>query len=146
DGGPQGIAAHGQGMDLVELFQGGADAQGAVDACSPHGGKHLGRLLAQAGVAQVAMGVGEHPAMIHEKRLAADGGEALPPGARGSGGGAAQMVWVWRSEPSVAPRVSSILSLSCLLLSSVGKRMPTPWVRPPCALAGVTQATLPATG
>jgi hypothetical protein len=30
--------------------------------------------------------------------------------------------------------------------SSFGKRTPTPWVRPPEALAGVIQATLPATG
>ena len=44
------------------------------------------------------------------------------------------------------PRISSILSLSRRVFSSPGKRTPTPCVRPPDALAGVTQATLPATG
>src|SRR5690606_7956839 len=124
-----------------EIFQGGADAQRAPDLGGGHGLQDLRQLLAQAGVAQVAMGVGEHGGMIHEKRPAARGLAR-----RWSAQRPDQSVWVWRSDPRLEPRISSSLSLSWRDLSSAGKRMPTPWVRPPCALVGVTQATLPATG
>ena len=112
-----------------EFLQRRADAQRAIDA----GGRHLGAdrvdALGEFGEAEVAVGVDEH---------GAPSGGALD-----SDG---QMVWVGLAEEIEVPRISSIFSLSRRVFSSVGKRTPTPCVRPPEALAGVIQPTLPATG
>ena len=56
------------------------------------------------------------------------------------------MVCVGWGEESDVPRISSIFALRRRFFSSVGKRTPTPCVRPPDAFAGVIQPTLPATG
>jgi hypothetical protein len=50
------------------------------------------------------------------------------------------------TDEIVVPSASSILARSARLFSSLGKRTPTPCVRPPDAFAGVIQPTLPATG
>ena len=57
-----------------------------------------------------------------------------------------QMVCVGLADCTEVPRISSIFSFITRVFSSVGKRTPTPWVRPPEALAGVIQPTFPATG
>jgi len=57
-----------------------------------------------------------------------------------------QIVWVGLADWIEVPSISSMRSLSRRVFSSLGKRTPTPWVRPPDALAGVIQPTLPATG
>ena len=71
----------------------------------------------------------------------------LPPatGARAASA-RGQIVCVGFTDEMLVPSASSILARSALLFSSVGKRTPTPWVRPPDAFAGVIQPTLPATG
>jgi hypothetical protein len=62
------------------------------------------------------------------------------------GAGPAQIVCVGLADAIAVPRISSMRSFSARVFSSAGKRTPTPCVRPPEALAGVIQATLPATG
>ena len=130
--GPEVVIGQGQAMYLVEFFQRGADAQGPADLRLGHGLTYARQILAQLGKTQMTVGVGVHDrgtgARPHAKR-------ARP-----------QMVCVVRSEDRWEPRISSILFLSMRDFSSAGKRTPTPWVRVPAALAGVTQATLPAIG
>ncbi len=58
----------------------------------------------------------------------------------------AQMVWVGLAEAMDGAEHFLDLHAHAAGLLVVGKRTPTPWVRPPDALAGVIQATLPATG
>ncbi len=69
-------------------------------------------------------------------------GLAWPPGRPRAG----QMVWVGLDDEMEVPSTSSMRSFSRRVFSSTGKRTPTPCVRPPGALAGVSQPTLPATG
>ena len=76
--------------------------------------------------------------------------EASPAGARDApartGGGGRQMVCVGLDDEIEVPSTSSMRIFSRRVFSSTGKRTPTPCVRPPGALAGVSQPTLPATG
>src|SRR4051812_39516548 len=94
----------------------------------------------------MAVGVDVHGA--HVESLQA--GTAYPHGTShgfdGAPNRACQIVWVGFEEEIEVPRTSSILSFSTRVLSSLGKRTPTPCVRPAEALGGVIHATLPATG
>src|SRR5206468_1824616 len=125
--GPKIVEAHRQRMHRIELLERRADAQRPVDLRSAHGGANLVDARSELGKTQMAMGVDVHGA-----------------GARRRGGN--QIVCVGLDDEIDVPRISSIFSLSSRVLSSFGNLTPTPWVRPPDALAGVIHETLPATG
>ena len=129
-----------QGVDALELVERRADAQGAIDLRLGHRGADLRHAIDQLRRAQMAMRIDEHGSPRVARRRAQG---PLPPLGRG---GSPQIVCVGLTEEIDVPSASSILARSARLFSSVGKRTPTPWVRPPEALAGVIQPTLPATG
>ena len=126
----------------VEFLQRRADAQRPVHLRGRHVQADRVDALRKFGKAEVTVRVDEHG-----NRGLCAAMQAVRQGAsRGVGRCAGQMVCVGFAEEIEVPRISSIFSLSSRVFSSVGKRTPTPWVRPPDALAGVIQPTLPATG
>jgi hypothetical protein len=113
-------------MHLRELLERGADAQRALDT----GHRHV-----TPDVVHAARSSGKLRWQCESTNMAA--------AARRRAG---QIVCVGLADAMAVPRISSMRSFSVRVFSSAGKRTPTPCVRPPDALAGVIQATLPATG
>ena len=111
-------------MDCIELFDGGANAQGLMHLGFGHGLLNGGNLAGQIWKGEVTVRIGKHSTQIKWSH----------------------MVCVGRSDARWAPSISSMRSFSWRDLSSDGNCTPTPWVRLLAALAGVIQATLPATG
>src|SRR6185312_14759372 len=111
------------------------DAQRAAHVGGAHVLEDRAQALAQLGEREVAVGIDVH-------------GKSGPrAGARdASGRETNQIVCVGLDDDSEVPSTSSMRTLSMRVFSSNGKRTPTPCVRPPGALAGVIQPTLPATG
>ena len=152
--GPEVVVLGRQRLHGRKLFHRGADAQRARHPGGGHGGAHAGHVARQFGKSQVAVGIGEHAERnrASEKQAATNASSARQAALSVRAASwarevrCAQMVCVGRSEPSAAPRICSILTLSCCDFSSFGNRMPTPCVRLPVDLAGVIHATLPATG
>src|SRR5690606_18680777 len=132
--GPEVVEALRQGMHLRKFFKRGADAQCAIHARISHVLADLIELVSVVGEIEMAVGVDEHGGKREE--IGGFSEPAILP----------QSVWVGLLEDKEVPSVCSILMRNWRVLSSAGKRTPTPWVRPPEALAGVTQAILPATG
>mmetsp|Transcript_81453 Transcript_81453/g.226483 ORF Transcript_81453/g.226483 Transcript_81453/m.226483 type:complete len:278 (+) Transcript_81453:283-1116(+) len=120
--GPELRMFQGQRVHRLELLHLGADADGLHHLGSAHLRQDVGQPLLQLRKAEVAMGINEHRS------------------------GADQRVCVGLLEETAVPRISSMRRRISRVFSSPGKRTPTPWVRPADALAGVSQATLPATG
>ena len=117
-----------------KLLQRGADAQRAVDLRRLHGAAQIRR----CGRAVRESSGGNANRRTCGASVAAQSRDCQAGGATGSAS-----AWTTRS---IVPSISSILSFRPRVFSSAGKRTPTPWVRPPEALLGVIQATLPATG
>ena len=128
-----------QRVDALELVERRADAQGAVDARRAHRCADFRNAAGQLGRAEMTVRIDEHGAIVPARRRARRGRAPRQAPRR-------QIVCVGLTDEIEVPRVSSIRARRARLFSSVGKRTPTPCVRPPEALAGVIQPTLPATG
>ena len=128
DAAPEIVVPGGDGVNLRELLERGADAERPVDARTGHRDQDSRQVAGELRGAQVTVGIDEHGS-TNARRAPRN-----------------QIVCVGFEDDSEVPSVSSTRARRARLLSSFGKRTPTPWVRPPDALAGVIQPTLPATG
>ena len=132
-------------VHALELLHRRADAQRAADLGGAHVREDRRQLLVQLGEGQVAVGID-----VHASGAVRVGGvgarERTRPPARAARRMPRQMVCVGFDEEIDVPSTSSMRIFSRRVFSSCGKRTPTPCVRPPGALAGVIQPTLPATG